>query len=63
MKMIPVSHADLAMQARIEDYECTCRLNRGDVEGAKNSAKRAEIMRQAFFKITESLINSDEQCD
>ena len=65
MKMIPVSHAeamiqDLAMQARIEDYNCACQLNSGDVEGAKNSAKRAKIMRQAFFKITESLINETD---
>ena len=62
MKMIPVSLAeamiqDLAMQARIEDYKCACQLNRGDVEGAKSSAKRAEIMRQAFFKVTERLLN------
>ena len=65
MEMIPVSYAeamiqDLAMQARIEDYECACRLNRGDIEGAKDSAKRAELMRQAFFKVTESLINETD---
>ena len=62
MEMIPVSHAeamikDLAVQVRIEEYDCACRLNRGDVEGAKNSAKRAEIMRQSFFKVTERLLN------
>ena len=61
-KMIPVSHVeamiqDLATQARIEEYDCACRLNRGDIEGAKLSAKRADIMRQAFFKVTERLLN------
>lgn len=52
--MIPVSYADLAVQVRID---CACRLNRGDIKGAKNSA---EIMRQAFFKVTESLINETD---
>ena len=61
-KMIPVSRVeamiqDLATQARIEEYDCACRLNRGDIEGAKLSAKRADIMRQAFFKVTERLLN------
>jgi hypothetical protein len=60
--MIPVSHAeamikDLAVQIRID---CACRLNRGDIEGAKKNAKRAELMRQAFFKVTESLINESD---
>lgn len=62
MKTIPVSHVeamiqDLATQARIEEYDCACRLNRDDIEGAK---LRAEIMQQAFLKVTERLLNETD---
>ncbi len=61
-KMIPVSHAeamiqDLAAQARIEEYDCATKLYNGDIEGAKLAAKKANIMRQAFFKVTERMLN------
>jgi hypothetical protein len=48
---------DLATQARIEEYDCATRLHNGDIEGAKLAAKRANIFRQAFFKVTERLLN------
>lgn len=56
-KMISVSQAeaiiqDLATQARIEEYDCATKLHAGDVEGAKLAAKRADIFRQAFLKVT-----------
>lgn len=60
--MIPVSRVeamiqDLATQARIEEYDCATKLYSGDIEGAKLAAKKANIMRQAFFKVTERLLN------
>ena len=60
--MIPVSHVeamiqDLATRARIEEYDCATKLYSGDIEGAKLAAKKANIMRQAFFKVTERLLN------
>ena len=56
-KMIPVSHVeamiqDLGTQARIEEYNCATKLYSGDIEGAKSAAKRANIFRQAFFKVS-----------
>ena len=58
--MTKINYAEaIATQARIEEYDCACRLNRGDIEGAKLSAKRADIMRQAFFKVVEKLLNEN----
>ena len=43
---------DLAAQARIEEYNCATKLYSGDIEGAKLAAKRANIFRQAFLKVS-----------
>lgn len=61
MKMIPIRQVeamiqDLATQARIEEYDCATKLYNGDIEGAKQSAKRANIFRQAFFKASSEFL-------
>lgn len=60
-KMIPISQAealvqDLATQARIEEYDCATKLHAGDVEGAKLAAKRANIFRQAFLRVSKDIL-------
>lgn len=49
--------SDLATEVRIAEYDCACRLLRGDIEGAKLEAKRADIFRQSFIKTTENYLN------
>lgn len=69
-KMIPVSHAeamiqDLATQARIEEYDCATKLHSGDIEGAKLAAKRANIFRQAFLKVSTDFLEKldNDNCE
>lgn len=53
---------EMANQARIEEYSCSAKLYAGDLEGAKQAAERAHLMRQAFMKIVEKMLNETD-CD
>ena len=48
--MIPVSHADSGPGGAGQN--CATKLYSGDIEGAKLAAKRANIFRQAFLKVS-----------
>ena len=48
---------ELAMNARISEYGCTCAVLAEDWERAKLEAKRAEIFRKSFIKVTEDYLN------
>lgn len=50
---------DMNMEARIAEYDCACRLMRGDIEGARQRAEEANIFRQAILKIAERVLNDE----
>lgn len=50
---------DLARETRIAEYDCACRLLRGDIEGATREANRAKLFRDSVIKITERIINDN----
>ena len=52
----------MANQARIEEYSCSSKLYAGDIEGAKQAAERAHLMRQAVMKVIEKVLNEID-CD
>lgn len=47
---------DLATQSRIAEYSCACAVMNEDWEKAKLEAKRADIFRQSYIKITENFL-------
>lgn len=51
--------SDLATETRIAEYDCACRLLRGDIEGATREANRAKLFRDSMIKIMERILNDN----
>lgn len=44
---------DLATNARISEYDCSCAVLAGDLKRAEAAAKRAKVFRDSLMKMAE----------
>lgn len=52
---------ELATNARISEYGCTCAVLAGDWERAMLEAERADVFRSSLIKTIENFVNSIEK--